>query len=478
MTMPPVYTGQPLPKEPTLSHLQAAAVDYQAICYTTIKALVERFEAHIRGGTDYPFVDSKLDLHSGVDFPADDPVRGRQTIYGWIQGRGLEALVGHAAWLETHPQPDWRALAGRLRLMAQAVFAAVRRLRAANGGHLFFFMQPDGTPFTLGPGATPQTVSLPATAPSNFSDLFGAKGLLAAAYFLGDAAAQDEAEAYVERVTADIWEGRFQSDQQPLDPSNPIAHVPGRFDHGPFMIHLGTCALGVSAGRAQYIDTGLRLLEHELTHHVNLNGRLAAFEDGDFWESIDADGAPYREADGHVLCDPGHALEFVGLGLKFGRAVLDCPAVTAAQRAQLEAALAPMPVILRQSFAHGFQAGPGGICKAYDLVHRRRLHTDMPWWSLPETIRAAALCWEITADMTTGEETRQECLRIWAACHNAFVGHFIRPQVHLMAVQTRTIDGRVSDAIPATADADPGYHTGLSLLDVLEVVKAVARDAC
>jgi len=27
----------------------------------------------------------------------------------------------------------------------------------------------------------------------------------------------------------------------------------------------------------------------------------------------------------------------------------------------------------------------------------------------------------------------------------------------------------VIDVIPATADADPGYHTGLSLIDVLDI---------
>ena len=467
MNTVPEYTGQLLPSTPSQQHLEAATADYEAICYATIKALVERFEAHLERSHNYPFIDTKLDLQSGSNFPANDPVRGHQTIYGWIQGRGLEALVGHIVWLEKHPQPACSKLASRLRAMAQVVLDSLRRLRAANNGHLFFFMKPDGTPFTLGPNNLPETVTLMANTPSNFSDLFGAKGLLAAAYVLDDTSAQDEAEAYVSRVTSDIWDGRFENDQQPLDPTNPIAHVPGRFDHGPFMIHLGTCALGVAVGRSKYIDLGLRLLEHELAHHANLENRIPAFEEGDFWESIDANGAPYRETDGHVLCDPGHALEFVGLALKFGQVVQAAKSTTPAQQERLNAALAPMPVILQRNFDHGFQATPGGICKAYDLMSRRRLNTDMPWWSLPETIRAAALCWQ-TATTTA---TQQQCLRIWSACHNAFLAHFIRPKIHLMAVQTRCIDGRVSAAIPATADADPGYHTGLSLLDVIALIK-------
>ena len=93
---------------------------------------------------------------------------------------------------------------------------------------------------------------------------------------------------------------------------------------------------------------------------------------------------------------------------------------------------------------------------------------DMPWWSLPETMRASVLCWQSTAE----EGLRSRALAIFAACHNAFTQHYIRPDIHLMAVQTRAEDGTVSEAIPATADADPGYHTGLSLLDVVEALSA------
>jgi hypothetical protein len=40
-----------------------------------------------------------------------------------------------------------------------------------------------------------------------------------------------------------------------------------------------------------------------------------------------------------------------------------------------------------------------------------------------------------------------------------------------MAYQTRNRDGQPVDVIPATADADPGYHTGLSLLDAIDVFR-------
>ena len=271
---PAEYTGHRLPTEPTLVDLRAAVSDYEAICLANIAAVVDRFETH----ADYPFVDTKLDLQTGRDFPADDPIRGYAAIYGWIQGRGLEALAGHAIWLESYDDPAMQALAGRLRAMVRTVLASLRRMRDANDGHLYFFMRPDGTPFALDQDGQPQDIPLAADAPSNFSDLFCAKGMLAAARCVGDAAAETEALAYAERVTA-------------------------------------------------------------------------------------------------------------------------------------------------------------------------------------------ALCWRDSND--------GECLRIWAACHNAFIGHFVQPEVHLMSIQTRAEDGSISDAIPATADADPGYHTGLSLLDVIEVVNEI-----
>jgi hypothetical protein len=44
---------------------------------------------------------------------------------------------------------------------------------------------------------------------------------------------------------------------------------------------------------------------------------------------------------------------------------------------------------------------------------------------------------------------------------------FINPEVHLMAWQTRNLAGKPIELIPATPDADPGYHTGLSIIDFI-----------
>ena len=59
----------------------------------------------------------------------------------------------------------------------------------------------------------------------------------------------------------------------------------------------------------------------------------------------------------------------------------------------------------------------------------------MPWWSLPETIRAALAAWRVAED----DRVRRECLAILAQAHNAFVTHYVRPRTHLMAVKVQGI---------------------------------------
>ena len=60
-------------------------------------ALLERFESGRSGG----FIDTKLDLMTGRDFGAEDLWYKQQNIiFPWIQGRGLEALAGHIAFVQ------------------------------------------------------------------------------------------------------------------------------------------------------------------------------------------------------------------------------------------------------------------------------------------------------------------------------------------------------------------------------------------
>ena len=149
----------------------------------------------------------------------------------------------------------------------------------------------------------------------------------------------------------------------------------------------------------------------------------------------------------------------VGLALKFLR-VADSHGRAPDDLARYREIL---PAILRQNFGTGLSSAGLGIVKGVDLQSRAVMHAAMPWWSLPETMRAAV-------EVARLKETEEQgpWLNILGQCFNAFVQHYVRRDSDLMAVQTIGPDGQPIDSIPATPDVDPAYHTGLSLLDVLE----------
>jgi hypothetical protein len=451
-----MYQGHVLTENASYDDVIAVGQDYEQMLVTVMQALCDRFDP------SYPFVNTKLSLLTGKDFGEHDPIRGRNAVYGWIQGRGLEALAGHCVWF--HKKGLGEHLVLQLSQMMRLVLNSVYDMWQQNGERLWFFMLPDGRPFGLGGDGLPVPFALTKTNPYGFSDLFASKGMYAAACYLNDDAIRQAALKYILAVDKAIWSGQFENDQTTLDPQNPVKPLPGRLMQGPFMIQMGTAAMLVLQKDVCGIAMGLRLIRHELDHYVNLGGRVPGLEDGDMWEAIGEDGLPYREKDQTVLSDPGHALEFVGLALKFTMAAKASGFLDEKQRGEIADFERVMALVLRQNFKNGFLGK--GICKAFDLVGRKPMNTDLPWWNLPETMRAAAFCKKITVI----DADARMCDDIFRMCHNAFVQYFVRPDLHLMAYQTITQEGIPVDVIPATADADPGYHTGLSIIDVLDTL--------
>ena len=130
----------------------------EAFAMNAMRLLAERSADQRANG----WVDLKLDPVTGLDHPTRDSLRGSDVIYGWIQGRALEAIAGHIRRLESGPPvPDAPVdLAPRLRGILAGLAARVRHARARNGGHLFFFLDPDGNPFELAPDGTRRPVAL------------------------------------------------------------------------------------------------------------------------------------------------------------------------------------------------------------------------------------------------------------------------------------------------------------------------------
>ena len=117
--------------------------------------------------------------------------------------------------------------------------------------------------------------------------------------------------------------------------------------------------------------------------------------------------------------------------------------------------------LFKKMFDLGFQDN-SGIMKGYDLCRRRALDTNSPWWSLPEAIRAGVLLMKLYP--AGGEELS---IRVELMLKNFFTV-FTAQGTHGFAVQTCDKNGKVIRVIPAVPDADPLYHTNLSLIDVIQ----------
>ncbi|MBN1671536.1 MAG: AGE family epimerase/isomerase [Kiritimatiellae bacterium] len=453
---------------PTPAAIRSVCTDYEVMLVTILDAVMARYEQD----PDYRFIDTKLSLLTGADFatPADPArdFRSKDAVFGWIQGRGLEALVGHARWLDSctvlsqREKDDRQA---RLRTMTRAIFENLETIRARNDGHLSFLMTRDGAPFTMDDSGKRRTLDL-AGAPNRLTDVFYVKGMLAAADFLGDRDKLGQAKDCLRAVLADIGTDRFGSDQVSFDPKNRVRPVPGRKGHGPRMLAIGACALFYeTTGEQEWLEFGEVFIRYVLEKHVN-RGRFPDLEPHDFFEAIDEDGQPWQDERG-ILCDPGHALEFLGLAVKLLLQIDRKESPTPSQQTLLDECRTLFPEVFVQSFENGFNRPIGGICKAFDLLSRKPINTDMPWWSLPETLRTCAEMLVLWPEM----KHRDKILEALMLCSNAFFKNFVNRDVHLMAYQTVDANGKPVDVVPATPDADPGYHTGLSIIDFLGCVR-------
>jgi mannose/cellobiose epimerase-like protein (N-acyl-D-glucosamine 2-epimerase family) len=256
-----------------------------------------------------------------------------------------------------------------------------------------------------------------------YSDAFVAKGLVAgAARYAPDDL--DRQLDYLDRVIASIETRRFQMDEAvPLSTETASGQAP---DFGPRMILLGAAELLAPLGRPDRLAFAGRFIEHVLANHFDPKSGLLA------------------NVPGEDACNVGHAIEFAGFAMAWMGA--DAPRSLAAT----------LESILVASFERGF-TGPG-IALSVSIGSGAVLNPLCPWWSLPETIRTAALCHAYSRSEAT--------LQIWRQAHEAFFGSYWRGRPAI-ACQTMGPGGPV-DFVPATPDLDPGYHTGLSLLAAID----------
>ena len=410
------------------------------ILRTSTEVILSRFEGNRQ---NYPFIDTKFNVVSGRDYDeSDEPFRRKDCIYSWIQGRGLESLAKHILFFQVSGEIK---TADRLKDMLSIVTETMERLRAVNHGRLPFAMHADGSSFFARESDH-----------ANFSDLFYSKGLFSASRILGRPELEMEAENLFSFVLDEIGHGVFHTDQQCFDPKNKVSFVPGKIPQGPRMIALGGLADWIAAkpDEKHWENSAETFIRYIFENHIN-RGQYEACRTWDFIESVDSNGKPWY--DGQVLfCDPGHALEFIGLA---GKCLLILRKL-GHKNELVNDAREILPDLFIHVFDLGFNPKAGGICKGFDLTERKVINSDMPWWSLPETVRAGIE----TAKLFPSDRADEILFRTGQA-FLAFVQGFLQPNG--FGCQTRDETGKIIDVIPAVSDVDPGYHTNLSLLDVL-----------
>ena len=363
------------------------------------------------------FLNSKQNSITLADYEADDGLRGPEFTYGWIQGRGLEALVTHAAFFAASDC----GLTEAIDAVARPLYEILRRLWTRDG-HAYFCYDADLRPVIAGADGAISPQAQPAEI-YTYSDIFVLKGLIAAVARY-DVASLDGYLAQLPALVDAIEGGRFQMDERVLLSAGAPANQAD--DFGPRMILLGAAGMLKRIGRPDAAGFAERFIAHVLERH------------------LDAATGLLRNVPGMDVCNVGHGIEFVGFALDHLPAEAD-PALIR----QLEA-------VLLASFAAGFHAP--GIRLAVSAATGEPTSPYCPWWSLPETIRSAALCYERSGN--------PQVLDVWRKAHAAFFETFWRGEPAI-AYQTMTAEGPV-DFVTATPDLDPGYHTGLSLLAAIE----------
>ncbi|MGU3575571.1 hypothetical protein ACLBWZ_08555 [Brucellaceae bacterium C25G] len=395
-----------------MDFLDKARSKYLAVNTGTLYWMMSRDK--LQGG----LLNTKQNSLTLQDYGHDDEMRGPDYTYGWIQGRGLEALATHAHFFDQELPP----LAVKLDQVGKALFPLLEKFVSSDGHAYFCYdlnhnaVYPDQNNKPVRQNAAGQIFT--------YSDAFVSKGLMVASNrFKGQ---PDEAKVtYLKSVIQAIEEKRFQIDErQPLTEAA-IANQPN--DIGPRMILLGAAALFNRIGLHEHTAYAERFICHIIDHHYDLKtGLLRNVPDGD-------------------ECNVGHGIEFVGFALDYLGPDADPALIEILEK------------ILLSSFKAGFIKP--GIALSVSVATGQATNKTCPWWSLPETIRAAALLYE--------RRHNDEILDVWKMADQAFFDNYWLGTPPL-ARQTMTQQGQI-DFVPATPDLDPGYHTGLSLLAALQV---------
>lgn len=394
--------------------LKDARGRYQACNRSTLEWVLDR--APMKTG----FLNTKVDPLTGADYGDQSGYRAPGFTYGWIQGRGLEALTTFAAY---YTKVD-TAFATRLAERARTQYLALANLWQRDR-HIYFLYDHDMTPIRA-TGSTP-TNQVSAGDIYTYSDAFAAKGLVAGSLAFESSQTGASLE-YLKEIISAIEDDRFQLDES-IEPSS--ENIAGQNDDfGPKMILLGAAGVLHRAGRSDETAFADRFIDDVLDRYFDPTSGLLL------------------NVPGHDRCNVGHGIEFCGFAFEHLAHQPGDPRIPL------------LGSILRRSLEVGLQ-GPG-IALYLSAKSGEAVSPYYPWWPMPEAVRACALGTKLGAD--------NDLPALWQRADRAFFDNYWRDD-QSFAFQTRDLNGPV-DFVPATPDLDPAYHTCLSFLAAIETIDA------
>ena len=206
--------------------IEDAVVRYQDCNRAALSWLIDR-------PNQSGFLNTKVNSLTGVDYDLTSGLRGPKYTYGWIQGRGLEALVTFAEFYQKlNPE-----LSERISQRAEQLFYRLSKLYMRDGHAYFLYDEALNPVIPWADGVKSQTTALSLF---TYSDAFVAKGLVAAACRFDFENAGPFLD-YLHDVIAAIEDGRFQiEEKRTLSLENAKAEPD---DFGPRMILLGAAGL-------------------------------------------------------------------------------------------------------------------------------------------------------------------------------------------------------------------------------------------
>ncbi len=426
----------------TIETLRAPAYR-RFICDAAIVPGCRLLLARHRRRPDWPFVETKFNPNTGCDLPANK----YNMVFAWFLGRGSEALDDHLRWLDRIESLSPSERDAIRRLFTEWIANMTQALsRIADLHH-------DRIPFRVNRDLQSIDADGQPTQPDagkvGAGDIFSSKGLLSSP----DPAVHQRAFMLLQRAADLVRQNRDEVEQ--------TAPPPGH-GHGMRMLMqgAGSCFARKALDpvlRTAALDLAAAFLGEVLQDHYEPQTAI-------FSEYVDA--ATGARA---PILDPGHANELAGLGLGM---IEQLERSTLAQKhaGLIAQARHELPRLLLKATALGYNSRQPGIYKTVDNRTGEPLNRDMPWWNLPETMRAAVRAYAVAET----ESIRTQCLEIFRLCHNAYFSHYPNRDNMLFPFQTRDgRTGKVLDSVPAVPEGDPLYHANGAFLDMLDVLASL-----